>query len=88
MCRARLGSKARAWARLDQARALKCREPSLGSRLRLGSARPGPGPGLEEGTQEMRNGRDKNVLNGQLNDKPLTYNSSSNITLIRVNVLA
>ena len=59
MCRARLGSKARAWARLDQARALKRREPSLGSgRLRLGSARPG----LEEGTQEMHNGRDKNVV--------------------------
>ena len=48
-------------AQLDQARALKCREPSLGSRLRLGLARPG----LEEGTQEMHNGRDKNVLNGQ-----------------------
>ena len=62
MCRARLGSKARAWARLDQARALKRREPSLGSRLRLGSARPGPGPGLEEGTQEMYNGRDKNLV--------------------------
>ena len=88
MCRAQLSSKAQAWARLDQARALKCCEPSLGSRLRLGSARPGPGLGLEEGTQEMRNGRDKNVLNGQLNDKLLTYNSSSNIMLIHVNVVA
>ena len=84
MCRARLGSKAQAWARLDQAWALKCCEPSLGSRLRLGLAQPG----LEEGTQEMHNGRDKNVLNGQLNDKLLTYNSSSNIMLIHVNVVA
>ena len=75
-------------AQLDQAQASKCRQPSLGSRLRLGLAQPGPGPGLEEGTQEMHNGRDKNVLNGQLNDKLLTYNSSSNITLIRVNVVA
>ena len=81
MCRAWLGLKAQAWA-------LKHREPSLGSRLRLGSAQPGPGPGLEEGAQEMHNGRDKNVPNGQLNDKLLTYNSSSNIMLIRVNVVA
>jgi hypothetical protein len=88
MCRARLGSKARAWARLDQAQALKRREPSLGSRLRLGSARLGPGPGLEEGMQETRNGHNRNVLNGQLNDKLLTYNSSSTITLVRVNVVA
>ena len=88
MCRAWLGLKAWAWAQLDQARALKCRELSLGSRLRLGSARPGPGPGFEEGTQEMRNGCDKNVLNSQLNDKVLTYNSTSNITLIHVNVVA
>ena len=88
MCRAQLSSKAWAWAWLDQAQALKCRELSLGSRLRLGSAWPGPGPGLEEGTQEMHNGHDKNVLNGQLNDKLLTYNSSSNITLIHVNVVA
>ena len=64
MCRAQLGSKAWAWA-------LKCREPSLGSRLRLGSAWPGPRLGLEEGMQEMHNGRDKNVLNGQLNNKLL-----------------
>ena len=59
-----------------------------GSRLRLSLAWPGPGLGLEEGTQEMHNGRDKNVLNGQLNNKLLTYNSSSNITLICVNVVA
>ena len=84
MCRAQLSSKAWAWAWLDQAQALKRRELSLGSRLRLGLARLG----LEEGTQEMHNGRDKNVLNSQLNDKLLTYNSSSNITLICVNVVA
>ena len=62
--------------------------PCLGSRLRLSSAQPGPGPGLEEGTKEMHNGHDKNVPNSQLNDKLLTYNSSSNITLICVNVVA
>ena len=65
MCRAQLSSKAWAWAQLDQAWALKCHEPSLGSRLRLGLAQPGPGLGLEEGTQEMHNGHDKNVLNSQ-----------------------
>jgi hypothetical protein len=49
MCRARLGSKARAWARLESAQALVCHEPGLGSRLRLGSAQLRLGPGLEEG---------------------------------------
>ena len=77
MCRAWLGLKAQAWA-------LKHCEPSLGSRLRLGLA----WPGLEEGTQEMCNGHDENVLNGQLTDKLLTYNSGSNITLVCVNVVA
>ena len=38
MCRARLGSKAPATARLEPAQALKYREPGLGTRLRL---RPG-----------------------------------------------
>ena len=37
MCRARLGSKAPATARLEPAQALKYREPGLGTRLRLGS---------------------------------------------------
>jgi hypothetical protein len=48
MYRARLGSKARAWARLERAQAWIHREPGLGSRLRLGSARLGLEPGLEE----------------------------------------
>ena len=41
MCRARLGSKAQAWARLERAQASIYHELGLGSRLRLG-------PGLEE----------------------------------------
>ena len=57
MYRAWLGLKARAWAQLEQAWVSKCREPSLGRRLRLGLARLSsaqlrPKPGLEEGKQE------------------------------------
>ena len=37
MYRARLGSKARAWARLEQAQALICCKPGPGSRLGLSS---------------------------------------------------
>ena len=68
-----------AWAQLDQALALRCCDPRLGSRLRLGLAQSGPGPGLEEGTQETYNGCDRDVL---------IYNSSSNIMLVCVNVVA
>jgi hypothetical protein len=50
ICRARLGSKAKAWDQLEQAQASKRREPSLGSRLRLGSA-------LGRGLKRERNNR-------------------------------
>ena len=49
MCRAQLGSKARAQARLHQAQALINRELGLGIRLRLSSAKLRVGPGLEVG---------------------------------------
>jgi hypothetical protein len=74
MCRARLGSKARAWARLERAQAWIHREPGLGSRLRLGSARLGLEPGLEEDEKLVM---DVLVMietqESQLYDKLLTY---------------
>jgi len=46
-CRARLGSKAPAWARLGRARAHKNLEPGLGQWLGLGWAGLGLKPGLQ-----------------------------------------
>ena len=62
MYRARLGSKARAWAS-------KRREPSLGRRLRLGS---GLGRGLKRESKKRDNGYHRKVLQGRFDDKLLT----------------
>jgi hypothetical protein len=74
MYRARLGSKARAWARLERAQAWIHHEPGLGSRLRLGLARLGLEPGLEEDEELIM---DVLVMietqQSQLYDKLLTY---------------
>ena len=49
----------------------------------------GLGWGLKrEHKKHVYNGHDENVLNGQINDKLLTYKSGSNITLICVNDVA
>jgi hypothetical protein len=88
MCRARLGSKARAWAWLERAQAWIHREPGLGSRLRLGSARLGLEPGLEEDEKLVM---DVLVMietqQSQLYDKLLTYLQLPSINIFNVQVV-
>ena len=57
MCRAQLGSKARAWAQLEQAQALIYREPGPGSRLGLGS-----GSGCSLSMESENRAKDINIM--------------------------